>query len=81
VFEGADTREGQTEKNWAKLHEGACWLWEGPEGEIQVFVSPGFSAWFIQVTFNASAPPTLSRDVRADDLVDTPTELQEVYPP
>jgi hypothetical protein len=26
VFEGADTREGQTEKNWAKLHEGACWL-------------------------------------------------------
>ena len=46
---------------WTGSCEGACLLWRDSEREKELFLSPVFSAWFLQVTFSDTrfAAPTV----------------------
>jgi hypothetical protein len=53
----------------------------GPEGEVEVFVSPDFGAWFLQVIFRDSSQPPVLLDIGDDDPDYPPTVQEEVPPP
>jgi hypothetical protein len=52
------TFTGTSSENWTKTDEDAFFMWGDYKGEVQISVSPDFSAWFLQVILRDSCIAT-----------------------